>query len=399
MKILFLTQVLPFPLDAGPKIRIYYVLRHLARIHDITLLSFIRAGEEQYVSHLREFCREVETIPMQRSPWRDAAHLMASLWRRKPFLVARDDVAEMRAAVARQVRRTSFDWIHADQLGMAQYALGVHGTRRVLDEHNAVWLIVKRLEQNEPSRLRRLLLHREWQALRRYEAHVIRLFDQVITVTSQDRDALLSLAAPDLAALPRPIRIIPICLEPQAIPFAPPTDAAENVVCIGGMFYPPNVDGVLWFARHVLPLIWSARREVKFIVIGARPDARLNALARAEPRIVVTGYVQDPLPYLKSSAAFVVPLRAGGGMRVKILDAWARGIPVVSTTIGCEGIKVRAGENILIADTPDDFARATLELIDNPERRWRLALAGRQWVEQEYDWKTVYRQFDDIYRD
>jgi glycosyltransferase involved in cell wall biosynthesis len=157
------------------------------------------------------------------------------------------------------------------------------------------------------------------------------------------------------------------------------------------------VDGVLWFARHVLPRVWSDLPHTKFFIVGARPARELVRLGEHEPRIVVTGYVADTTPYLADSAAFVVPLRAGGGMRVKILDAWARALPVVTTTIGCEGISVRHGENVLVADTPDAFAQAIIQLLRDPTAADQLARAGRAWVETAYNWRTVYRAFDAIY--
>jgi glycosyltransferase involved in cell wall biosynthesis len=184
------------------------------------------------------------------------------------------------------------------------------------------------------------------------------------------------------------------------------------------MFWPPHVDGVLWFAREVFPLVRQQVPEARFYIVGKNlpkevcklQDARsklqrgyrLSAIrhrpfAISHQPIVVTGYVEDPTPYFADSAVFVVPLRAGGGMRVKILDAWARGIPIVSTSIGCEGIEVRDGENILIADTPQDFAQAVVRVIRDLTLAQQLAENGQRWVEEKYDWRVVYRKVDEVY--
>jgi glycosyltransferase involved in cell wall biosynthesis len=177
------------------------------------------------------------------------------------------------------------------------------------------------------------------------------------------------------------------------------------------MFWPPNVDGVLWFAREVFPLVRQQVPEARFYIVGKNPPKEVRRLrvARSKLRsndqpsaishqpIVVTGYVEDPTPYFADSAVFIVPLRAGGGMRVKILDAWARGIPIVSTTIGSEGIEVREGENILIADTPRDFAQAVVRAIRDKELAQRLAENGRRWVEEKYDWRIIYPKLDEVY--
>ena len=169
------------------------------------------------------------------------------------------------------------------------------------------------------------------------------------------------------------------------------------------MFWPPNVAGVLWFARQVLPLVWRVVPEARFVIVGKNPPSEVRALATSpqppglEPRVIVTGYVPDPMPYLAASDVFVVPLHAGGGMRVKILDAWLWGQPVVSTTIGAEGITVRDGENILLASSAPAFADAVVRLLTDPALNATLRTNGRTWVEANYSWRVVYRLVDAVY--
>jgi glycosyltransferase involved in cell wall biosynthesis len=154
----------------------------------------------------------------------------------------------------------------------------------------------------------------------------------------------------------------------------------------------------LWFARQVLPLVWQEAPEARFVVAGKRPPAEVRALAEVSGgRVEVTGFVEDPRALLAESQIFIVPVRAGGGMRVKIVDAWLWGLPVVSTTIGAEGVQVRDGENILLADEPEAFAAAVLRLLREPELAEAMRLAGRRWVEAHYDYRRVYGQFDDVY--
>jgi glycosyltransferase involved in cell wall biosynthesis len=163
------------------------------------------------------------------------------------------------------------------------------------------------------------------------------------------------------------------------------------------MFWPPNIQGVLWFAREVLPLIHRQEPEARFVVVGKDPPAEVLALAD-DPRVDVTGYVADLQPYLAAADAFVVPLHAGGGMRVKILDAWMWGLPVVSTPIGAEGIDTRTGENVLIAPDAPTFAEATLRLLRDKALNRRLRAGGRSWVEAHYSWQAVYKQVDRVYQ-
>lgn len=162
------------------------------------------------------------------------------------------------------------------------------------------------------------------------------------------------------------------------------------------MFWPPNVAGVLWFAREVLPLVWQQMPDARFVVVGKNPPAEVQALA-ADPRIEVAGYVADPTPYLQAAGAFVVPLHSGGGMRVKILDAWLWGLPIVSTPVGAEGIELVDGENILLAGDAPAFAAATVRLLSDAALNQRLRAEGRAWVEAAYGWQQVYRRVDAAY--
>ncbi len=214
MKILFLTQVLPYPLDAGPKVRNYYVLRHLAQQHEVTLVSFIRSDKEkQHLAHLNRFCHEVHLVPIYRSRTRDAFHLAHSLVNGEPFLIARDSIGQMHGTVQRLVRENHFDVVHADQLAMAQYVVNTNGAKKVLDEHNAVWTLVRRLWQNETSAARKLVLGLEWRKMYKYETATCRRFDHVFTVTDEDKQ-LLQIANPKSqshpspsASTPRPFRV------------------------------------------------------------------------------------------------------------------------------------------------------------------------------------------------
>jgi glycosyltransferase involved in cell wall biosynthesis len=409
MRILFLTQVLPYPLDAGPKVRAYHMLRHLAKQHEVTLVSFVRADDgPEAIAHLQEFCRAVHVVQIRRSLARNVRAAAKGLLTGLPMLVARDEMAEMFALLDRLTRETAFDVVHADQLSTAGYgqvaaraAAAAHGGQSpptLLDEHNAIYLLTKRMAATERHLLRRFVMAREARAFVRYEAAMLRAYNAVLTVTEEDLRYLTAICHLPSAICHRKFTVIPICVDPEQtavvprLPGGPPT-----ILHLGTMFWPPNVTGVLWFAAEVLPRVHEVVPDARFVVVGKNPPLEVLALQK-DPRIEVTGYVQDPTPYLAAADAFVVPLHAGGGMRVKILDAWLWGLPVVATPIGAEGIEVLDMGNVLLAGDAPAFAEATARLLTDPQLNTHLRVTGRASVEDRYAWQAVYRRVDEIYR-
>lgn len=405
MNILFLTQVLPYPLDSGPKTRAYFILRYLSQRCRVTLISFKRPDDPPAsLDHLRQFCAQVYTVPMLRSRVRDARALAHSYLGGPPFLIGRDFVPQMAQKVAELVRAGQYTAVHADQLWMAQYvflaeraaqAAGAPRPRLVLDAHNAYFQIVQRLAQGERNPLKRLGLEVEWRRLRRWEARALARFDQVVTVTEPDRRILAGLL-PENGPRP-PLTTIPICIDPDETPPVQPAPGAGEVLHLGTMFWPPNIEGVLWFIRETWPLVRAQLPQARLTLVGKNPPAALERLAAPGSGIQLTGYVANPQPYLERAGVFIVPLLSGGGMRVKIVDAWRWGLPVVSTSIGAEGLEFREGEHLLLADTPVDFAQAVLRVLNEPGLAHRLRREGRRWVEEQYAWQRVYPAWDRLY--
>jgi glycosyltransferase involved in cell wall biosynthesis len=405
-RILFLTQVLPYPLYGGAKIRAYYMLRHLAQTHEVTLVSFTREDDRaQDAAHLRGFCAAVHTAPMERSASKNLLSLAQSGARGEPLVIVRDRLPAMEALLRELVAEGSFDAVHADQTSMAYYGLmarEAHGTGKrpwlVLDEHNALYLVVRRQADYEGNFLRRNLWRREAGLLARYEASLLRDYDRVLTVSEEDRAALLRLLADGEAAeVGERVTAVPICVDPQSQEMVSPVDAGPVILHLGTMFWPPNVEGVLWFAREVLPLVRDEIPGARFVVAGKKPPGEVLALADGSGAVEVTGFVPDPARLLETAKVFVVPLLAGGGMRVKILDAWLWGLPMVSTTIGAEGILTLPGENILLADEPRAFAAEVVRVLRDGELARKLRENGRAHVELHYDWRKVYGRVDEIY--
>jgi glycosyltransferase involved in cell wall biosynthesis len=391
VNVLLLTQVLPFPPDSGPKVKTWNLIKWLARHHDITLASFVRDETSRELDALRRYCRAVHAVPMRRGALRDAGCLLASLASGESFLMRRDHRAAMQDLVQRLARATQFDIVHADQLNMAQYAARVAGVRTVLDAHNALWVLYRRLAEQTPPGPRKWLLAREWRRLREYEGRAGRAADTVLAVSTEDRDALA-----EAIGSGRAITVLPIAVDVDEIQPLRRRPAADRIVHLGTMYWPPNVDAVRWFAERVYPRVRAARPDVGFDVIGARPPREIRALADGANGIHVAGYVADPSASLER-AVVVVPVQAGSGMRVKILTALAQALPVVSTTVGCEGIAVEPGVHLLVADDPADFAAATLRLLNDRAAADQLGVNGRRLIEERYDYRQVYAPLDRIY--
>ena len=398
-RILFLTELLPYPLVSGAKIRAYYVLRHLARKHQVTLLSFVRDDDRhEDVAHLEGFLERVYTVPMRRSMLHNVRAGLVNLVTGRPAIIAREENGAMRRQVEQLLATGSFDIVHADQIPMAQFGLlGAgpgRGIGRLLDEHNATFQILERLASYEPSLWKRALLRREASAFARYEAAVCRRFDHVVFVTNEDQQTML--ARIGQGSRDSCTSVIPICVDAQGVSPVPPVAAPDRVTILGTMFWPPNVEGLDWFWQNVWPQVRAWVPQARLTCIGKRPPERILALNQ-EPNVEILGYVPDLAPYLAETAVLVVPLHSAGGMRVKILDAWCWGVPVVSTTIGAEGIAARNGENILIADSPEAFASAVVQVLNDKQLGGRLRAAGRRWVEEQYDWRRVYGAWDEVY--
>lgn len=407
MHILFLTQVLPYPLDAGPKIRAYYTLRYLCRRHEVTLVSFVRPSDPPgAVEHLQTFCQALHTMPMHRCHARDNRDLLRSLVSNTPFLIARDWVPEMAELIKQLISQSNdFGVVHADQLWMAPYALLAQQSAAdrqrpavVLDQHNAVFQIPRRLAQHETNPLKRALLALEGRKLARYETEVCQRFNHVVWVAEEDQGALRAQMTNSQSAMRNSQwTTIPICVDPDESGMIRRRPDARRVTFLGGLHWPPNTEGVLWFARDVWPLVSHQVPGALLTIIGRNPSPELMSHTSRLTNCEVTGYIRNLTPYLVETAVFIVSLHAGGGMRVKILDAWCWGLPVVTTSVGAEGIRVLDGANALVADTVDGFTEVVVRVLREPELAARLAMGGRRTLEACYDWRKVYQAWDQVY--
>ncbi len=406
-KILFLTQIVPFPPDAGPKVKTYHVIRALAvQGHSVTLVSFVRPEEVRHIPALREFCEAVHTVPIHRSRIADVGYMIRSYLTGRPFLIERDDVRPMQEMVNRLVREEDFQFIHADQLTMVQFAIRGASAfpdkkpKVIFDAHNAVWTIVERMKDNAPFFLKPVL-EVEARRVKEYEGGLLRTVDHVLAVTEIDRNLLedaLHLSKMNRHDRVSPMTVIPIAVDTQKLRTINRRVGSKNIVTLGTLHYPPNADGIRWFLKDVFPLVRKGVPDATLTIIGKNPPQDFVEQAEENPGIIkVTGYVDDLVPYLEESALMVVPVRAGGGMRVRILEAFAYAMPVVTTTVGLEGIQGTPDHDVIVADTPADFADRTIELLQNPSLQEKLSTNGRELALKKYDWQAVLSAMRPIY--
>ena len=405
MRILFLTQIIPYPPNAGPRVKTWHVLRYLhERGHDVTLASYVRTDELPYVAKLDEVCTAVHTVPITRSMAANVRYWLQSHLTRRPFLIERDDLAGMRQLVQKLLATEEFDVVHADQLTMTQFALDAKnggGEKRpyiIFDAHNATWSIWERMRENAPWFLKPVYQIEE-NRIKQYEGMLVEQFDHTMVVIDPDKDLLLAgVQNGKVEALKSRISSIPIAVDAQILQPIQRKPGSHNIMTLGTLSYPPNADGIRWFLQEVFPRVQKQVPDVTLTVIGKNPPADfMQMAAQSSGAIEVTGYVDDLTPYMEAAALMVVPVRAGSGMRVRLLEAFARAMPTVTTTIGLEGIYAEDGKEILLADDPQSFAAATVNLLNDPDLQDSLAENGRKLAVARYDWRAVLKKMDAVY--
>lgn len=436
MRLLVLTPYPPYPLHSGGALRMYHLLRFLSTQHAVTLLTF--APDEAAVAMLeplREWCRVITVVgPPRRSLVRRG---WDSLTSRQPDMAFRNQSPTYRETLFRLLQAEPFDVVQAESIEMANYGLEIatkqqpgtnHTPLLVLDEFNAEYIIQQRAARNSLATLAawfrpthaahtrpiptphlspRLLLAApysliQWRKLVAYERRLLRSYHHIIAVSEEDRRALRRLHAH------APVSIVPNGVDtnhfsPAALsscPILPNTtpDRSPVLVFTGSLDYRPNIDAVEWFVGAVLPLVQQHHTPtVRLTIVGRQPDASIRSLHNGET-IDVVGNVPDVRPYIARASVYVVPMRIGGGVRLKLLEALAMQAPVVSTSMGAEGVQgLHNQKHLLLADDAEAFSRAICRLLNDPTTSRHLGEAGRDFVCTHYDWRIIAPRLNQVY--
>ncbi len=393
MKILFVAPRLPLPANTGAKIRTFNLLKAAASEAKVTLLSFYFEEAEKSVETIKNLGIEVHLVKGEDkiNPW--------SIFSKNPISIQKYCSKKMRRALGELVRSGNFDLIHFDHLHMGQYREYINGLPCILDEHNVESIILKRCSAIEPGLAKRIVFQSQAKKMGRFEGRIIKKFSKCLTVSEKDRDALSHLS--DYPA--NNIEVISNGVDTDYFNFnnshfrEQPLD--DTLVFTGSMDWLPNSDAVEYFCNKILPLIWKVKTDVKFCVVGKNPSKRIANLSKRDKRIIVTGEVDDVRTYMAGAKVFVAPIRIGGGTRLKILEAMAMRKAVVSTTVGAEGIAYTKDHDIILKDSPKEFADYVLMLLENSEKRNSLGEAGRKLVCEKYDWKIIAEKLNAVYQE
>ena len=396
MRILVIADYLPYPHISGDRIRIFNLLKRAASRHEIYLAAMLEKPEDiEGVSTLSQFCARVETANFeQRSRLEKLPGLLGYALSGKPPELKLLYSSELVEKIKQLTAKIEFDIVQIEHARMGLYleALPSCAHRKsLLMFHNFTSQQYGRVSQVERRWDRKFRTWLNSLAMGYWEPRYAGKFDRCVTVSEVDRQLLL-------ASNPRlHVDVIPNGVDTELYQPLPFGESSPSLLFLGNMGYPPCVDAVLYFCKEIFPLVRQMNDAAEFWIVGR--DPRPEVLDLDGGHVHVTGRVDDVLPFYQKCPICVVPLRAGGGTRLKILEAMALGRPVVSTTIGCEGLDVRDGEHILIADTPAEFAEKTVRLFHDRELYQRLASNGRRLVEQKYGWDQITATLLDIYAD
>ncbi len=381
-----------FPFQHRGKIRTLNVVRYLAKWHDITYLCNVSAEEQPYLQDMQELGVRLEAMPWHESPRHSPmfyAGLAVNLLSSYPYTVNKDFDSRLRRRAQELIKDNPPDLIICDFVQMARNTLGLNGPPQILFQHNVEAEIYDRMAKNESNWFKRLFILNQYKKMRAFESAAGRSFNRIIAVSQRDQKAF------EKNYGWKHVNCIDTGVDTNFFTPLNTNRDDHKIVFVGSMDWMPNQEGVLRFANKILPELQKRIPSLTFEIVGRNPSAAIRKLAEL-PGVTVTGSVDDVRPYVARAAAAVIPLYAGGGTRLKIFEFMAMGTPIVSTTLGAEGLSIDSGKHLLIADSDQHFADAVEVLLRDAALRDRLALEARQLVLKKFSAEAIARQFEAI---
>jgi sugar transferase (PEP-CTERM/EpsH1 system associated) len=390
VRILWVKTELLHPVDKGGRIRTYQMLRALAREHEVTYLCLDDGGAAaDAAQRAAEYCTELITVPFhpaKKFGARFFLELAGNVLSSLPYAIARYRSDVMRAQIERLA--PGADLVVCDFLAPSQNVPSNLGVTTVLFQHNVEATIWQRHASVAKDPVRRAYLRAQWRRMRQFEAKECRRFDRVVAVSDADSAVIRSeYGVVDVGSVPTGVDLDY---------FSPPTALlrqGSEILFVGSMDWMPNEEGIRWFVEHVFEAVRARHSNATLTIVGRAPSDKLRRLADRTKGVSVTGAVPDVRPYLARAGISVVPLRVGGGTRIKIYEAMAMGVPVVSTTIGAEGLPIKHAQHLLIADTAAEQVESIARLMSNPLEAQNLSASALAFVRQHGSWSAVANAF------
>ncbi len=393
MKILWVKAGGLVPPDIGGKIRSYNILRQLAKHHQITFFSFYAAHANDVHEELGQTFHRVVCIPLELPSPKGAGELLnyaAHLLSREPYNLTKYCRPIVREKLRALLRQTTYDVILCDFLASAGVIPWDWPCPKILFTHNVEAAIWQRHHEVSRNPLWKAVSWVEWKRMEVAERRYLQKADHVFAVSHNDRDMFAKFLDP------LKLSVIQTGADTEFFQPRAESEIPNSLVFIGSMNWLPNEDGIFYFVNEIFPLILSKAPDATLCVVGRNPSQRMQNLTARIPNVQLTGWVEDVRPYLAQRAVCIVPLRIGGGTRLKIYEAMSMAKAVVSTSIGAEGLPIKNGEHLLVADNPAGFAVSTLRLLSDPSYRAQVGRAARDLVEQNYSWAKVSNDFGQI---
>ncbi len=389
MKILFLTPTLPYPPDMGGKIVVFNTLRRLYPKHELHLLSFIQSGQERYIENLRLYCKSIQVVPI--SIEFRFSQLISNLFLRLPYTIHKYSSSEMEAKFRQLIETVKPDLVQVEHLHLFQYVHNKWSPPAVLREHNVESLLMKRYSESARNPFARAYARIQYRKLLNYENRAIKYASLCLTLTEDDRKELRRISSSNK------IEVLPPGVDFDY--FRPlPTKRDNNAILfLGNLIYKPTQEALFFFLKRIWPLVLEKRPHLRLVQIGRCPIAILEKIKNTK-NLEVCGLVKDIRPIVSSCSLLVVPFTIGSGIRIKILEAMAMKLPVVSTSVGCEGIGLTDQEDCLLADEPEDFANKIGLLIDDQRLAEQIANRAHDFVRSNYDWDKIIDKLNNIYQ-
>lgn len=394
MRILLISNNLPYPPNSGFPLRVYNLLYRIARVHDVWLAAFVTGQDNSAdIEHLRGICREVVTVPnLRKGALADPFQVARYFFKGIPPTLKAYESKQFVDKILEMISRVDFDVIQIEDSHMSFYLDYLPKSIRAktfLTFHDVNFYKHEKMNRVEPKRIRKLRTWLHGRMMRAWEPFQAQRFSHCITMSQFDKELLLA-ANPGLKITVLPNGVDTHLYAPLLFP-----ETTNRLIFVGNMAYRPNIDAVTYFCHRIYPIIKAQYPKTEFWIVGKDPAPDVVSLTGNG--VHVTGRVKNLVPFYNDSMMCVIPLRAGGGTRLKILEAMALGRPVVTTTIGCEGLEARNGEHLFVADTPELFAEYTLGLLKNKRQWLEITRRARALVVEHYDWDLIAQKHIQLY--